>query len=179
MARHWDIATQGYERHDHPVQAAIAHTLSELAGVSGDLPWGIDGCAAPNFALPLAALARAFAKLTASRGHRIVRAMVAHPELVSGTGRACAVLMRSAKGAAAVKTGAEGFFSAILPEQGLGIVLKIDDGAGRAADTAIAALLARYGVLGPDAAAQAILRAPIRNTVGTVVGERRVTATLA
>jgi L-asparaginase II len=178
LARHWDIATAGYERHDHPVQRAVAKTLAELAGVSDDLPWGIDGCAAPNYALPLAALARAFAKLTASRGQRVVGAMTAHPELVSGTGRTCAILMRSAGGAAAVKTGAEGFFAGIVPGQGLGIAIKIDDGAGRAADTVMAAMLAKYGVLGDDRAAQSILLAPITNTVGETVGERRVAAAL-
>ncbi len=188
VARHWDVATEGYERHDHPVQRAVAQTLSDLAETTGELPWGVDGCAAPNFALPLAALARAFAKIAvpdrlpparAKACRRIVRAMTAHPELVSGTGRVCAILMRSAKGRAAVKTGAEGFFAALVPELGLGIALKIDDGAGRAAETAIAALLDKLGLLGEDAAARDILRAPILNTRGAAVGERRIAAALA
>jgi len=178
VARHWDIATKGYEHHDHPVQSAIAKILADLAGVRGELPWGIDGCAAPNFALPLAAQARAFAQMAGPRGQRIVRAMTAHPELVSGTDRVCAILMRSAKGRAAVKTGAEGFFAGIVPELGLGIALKIDDGAGRAADTVMAAMLDRFGLLGSDDAAQKILRAPVTNTVGAVVGERRVSSAL-
>jgi L-asparaginase II len=178
VARHWDIATKGYEHHDHPVQTAIAKILSDLAGVQGELPWGVDGCAAPNFALPLAAQARAFAQMAGPRGRRIVQAMIAHPELVSGTGRVCAILMRSAKGRAAVKTGAEGFFAGIVPELGFGIALKIDDGAGRAADTVMAAMLDRFGLLGSDEAAQKILRAPVTNTVGAVVGERRVAASL-
>ncbi len=174
VARHWDIATHGYEQIGHPVQQAILQILSELAEISGEIPYGIDGCAAPNFALPLAAQAKAFAKLTASRGERVVRAMTAHPELVSGTGRTCAVLMRSAGGRAAVKTGAEGFFAGIVPELGLGIAIKIEDGAGRAADAVMAAMLAKYGLLGDDEAAQKILRCPITNTAGEVVGERRV-----
>jgi len=178
VARHWDIATKGYERHDHPVQQAVLHDLSELSGATGDIPWGVDGCAAPNFALPLAAQARAFAQMAGPRGARIVAAMTAHPELVSGTGRACAILMRSAKGRAAVKTGAEGFFAGIVPELGYGIALKIDDGAGRAAETAMAAMLARLGLLGGDEPAQGILRAPVLNTVGAVVGERRAAETL-
>ena len=178
VARHWDIATKGYEHHDHPVQTAIAKILSDLAGIQGEMPWGIDGCAAPNFALPLAAQARAFAQMAGPRGQRIMRAMVAHPELVSGTGRVCAILMRGARGRAAVKTGAEGFFAGIIPELGLGIALKIDDGAGRAADTVMAAMLDRLGLLGSDEAAQKILRAPVTNTVGAVVGERRVAAVL-
>lgn len=182
VARHWDIATEGYERHDHPVQRAVARTLGELAGVEGELPWGIDGCAAPNFALPLAALASAFARMANPGGlstqralacRRIVGAMIAYPELVSGTGRTCAILMRSAQGRAAVKIGAEGFYAAMIPELGLGVALKIDDGAGRAAETAMAAILDKLGVLGNDDAASALLRAPILNTRGAVVGERR------
>jgi L-asparaginase II len=188
VARHWDIATHGYEKHDHPVQRAIAKALAELTGIESEFPWGIDGCAAPNFAVPLDAQARAFASfaspdaLPAERAgacRRIVRAMMAHPELVSGTGRSCAILMRSANGRAAVKIGAEGFYAGMLPELGLGIVLKIDDGTSRAAETAMAAILDKLGVLGDDKEAREILRAPIINTRNEITGERRVAPTLA
>ncbi len=181
VARHWDIATKGYEHVDHPVQQAVAAALRDLSGMT-DLPFGIDGCAAPNFALPLSAFARALSKLAdskslppsrASAATRIVKAMMAHPELVSGTGRADAILMRAAKGRAAVKAGAEGYFAGIIPASGLGIALKIDDGAGRAAETAIAAVLGRLGLIGDDAAAQALVRGPVLNTRGTTVGEKR------
>jgi len=187
VARHWDIATQGYELHDHPVQRAIAKTLGELTEIKTEFPWGVDGCAAPNFAVPLDAQARAFAKFAApdalsperaSACRRIVRAMMSHPELVSGTGRTCAILMRSAKGRAAVKTGAEGFFAGMIPELGLGISIKIDDGAGRAADTVIAAILDKLGVLGDAGDARQMLRAPITNTRNDVVGERRIAPAL-
>src|SRR6185295_12029771 len=63
VAKHWDIATRGYERHDHPVQRAVAETLGEMAGTGPDMPWGVDGCAAPNFALPLRSFALALAKM--------------------------------------------------------------------------------------------------------------------
>jgi len=187
VARHWDIATKGYEHHDHPVQRAIAVALGELADLEGELAWGIDGCAAPNFALPLSAFARALAKfatpasLPSQRGNaarRIVRAMTAHPELVSGTGRACAIFMRAAKGRAAVKTGAEGYFAGIIPDAGLGIALKIDDGATRASETAMAAILDKLGLLDHDAPAHGILRAAVTNTRGAVVGERRAATAL-
>jgi len=188
VARHWNIATKGYELHDHPVQQAVAKTLSELADVGADMPWGVDGCAAPNFALPLSAFARALAKFAdpsglapkrAAAARRIVRAMTAHPELVSGTGRTCAILMRAAKGRAAVKTGAEGVYAAIVPERGLGIALKIDDGATRASDTAIAALLDKLGLLNGDAAAVELIHAPVTNTRNATVGERRPAPALA
>lgn len=186
VARHWDIATKGYEHHDHPVQRAVAAALGELSGLSDELSWGVDGCAAPNFALPISSFARALAKLAAPKNlppqraraaKRIVAAMIAHPELVAGTGRACTILMRAADGRAAVKTGAEGYFAGMIPEKGLGIALKIDDGAGRAAETAMAAILDRMGLLGEDA--HGLLRAPVTNTRQAVVGERRPAAALA
>lgn len=174
VAKHWNIATQGYEHHDHPVQQAVIAALSDLSGEK-DFAWGVDGCAAPNFALSLSAFARALAKLP-ERNARIIRAMTAHPELVSGTGRVCNTLMRDTKGRAAVKTGAEGVYAAMIPERKLGIALKIDDGAGRAAETVIATLLAKLGLLPPD---HALIRAPIFNTRNAIVGERRPAQALA
>jgi L-asparaginase II len=188
LARHLGAPIAGYEGHDHPVQVAVARSLADLAGVDEAMPWGVDGCAAPNFALPLSGFARALAKLANPRGltqtradaaRRIVKAMAAHPELVSGSGRACAVLMRAGKGRVAVKTGAEGVFAAIIPEAGLGIALKIDDGATRASETVIAALLEKLGLLHGDADALALARAPVTNTRDATVGERRPAAALA
>jgi len=187
VARHWDIATKGYEQPNHPVQRAVATSLSELCD-AGELPFGIDGCAAPNFATSLTQFARAAARMAApdklekqraTAARHIVAAMIAHPELVSGTGRVCAILMRASKGRAAIKAGAEGFYAGWIPETGLGIAIKIDDGAGRAAETVIAALLDTLKLLDDSQAAQVILRAPILNTRGDVVGERRPSSTLA
>ena len=110
---------------------------------------------------------------------RIVAAMIAHPELVAGTGRACTALMRACNGRAALKTGAEGYFIGIIPEAGLGIAVKCDDGAGRAAETIIAAILDKLGVLGDVKEAREFLRAPILNTRKTVSGERRPAPALA
>ncbi|MBV9571661.1 MAG: asparaginase [Alphaproteobacteria bacterium] len=188
VARHWGIATEGYEQHDHPVQRAIAKVLGELAEIDLELPWGVDGCAAPNFALPITAMAQALAKLANPSGlpdgraqavRRIVGAMMAHPELVAGTGRSDTVLMRACRGRAATKAGAEGYYGGIIPEAGLGIALKIDDGAGRAAETAMAAILDKLGLLGDDEAAHKIVRASVLNTRKDIVGERRAAACLA
>jgi L-asparaginase II len=187
VARHWDIATQGYETHDHPVQVAVAKALAELSGVS-DLPYGIDGCVAPAFALPIENFAQAMARFAdpsaqaaprAEAMKRIVAAMIAHPELVAGTGRADTVLMRAANGRVALKGGAEGYFAGIVPEAGLGIAIKIDDGAGRAAETAIAAVIDKLGLLIDDKAAHEIIRAPILNTRDGIVGERKPSQVLA
>jgi len=146
LSRQLGAAVAGYQLIDHPVQQAVMRTLKEMAGLSGELPYGVDGCTVPNFAVPLKALARAMARLADAGGQaparaaacgRIVGAMMAHPDLVAGSGRACTMLMRDNPDIA-VKTGAEGVYIAILPQLGLGAALKIDDGATRAAETAVA-----------------------------------------
>ena len=184
IARTLGVPVAGYEQPDHPVQRLVERTFSDLSGVPGPLPYGIDGCTVPNFAVPLRALALAMAQIAnpaklapgrAEACRRIFSAMTAHPELVAGTGRACTRLMRQSP-AVAVKTGAEGVFVAILPSLGLGAALKIDDGAGRAAETAIAALLIRLGAIADEGAAQELANAPVLNTRGRTVGERRFVA---
>ena len=182
LARFMGVPVAGYQEVEHPVQRAVERTLTEMAGISGPLPYGIDGCTVPNFALPLAALARAMAGLAdrsglpparAEAASRIVAAMQANPDLVAGTGRPCTLLMRET-GHIAVKTGAEGVYVAILPALGLGVALKIDDGAGRAAETLVAAVLIALGAVKDVGAAHALAHAPVLNTRGVPVGVRRV-----
>jgi L-asparaginase II len=186
VALHRGIATAGYERHEHPVQQAVAKALGELAGLTGELPWGVDGCAAPNFAIPLGAFSHALAQFADPQNlsperrramRRIFAAMTAHPELVAGTGRVCTALIRAGRGRVAVKTGAEGVYAAVVPERGLGIALKIDDGTGRAAETAIAFVLERMDLLDRDAVRD-LIHAPVRNTRDAMTGERRPAAAL-
>lgn len=142
----------------HPVQVAVREAFEEVTG-GQSAGFAIDGCSAPNFATTLHGLARAMAffadakRRAGSRAQaaaRLVRAMTMFPELVAGEGRACTELMRAMNGKVAVKTGAEGVFIAIIPELTLGVALKISDGANRASECAIAALLVRLGVLAPD-----------------------------
>lgn len=146
-----------YVEIDHPVQKAVRAAFEEMTGA--DSPhWGIDGCSAPNFATTVSGLAHAMAKMASPAGlgrargdaaAALVAAMRAHPDLVAGEGRACTELMQAMGGRVAVKTGAEGVYVAILPERGLGIALKAEDGATRAAECAIATLLVRLGELDP------------------------------
>ena len=116
---------------DHPVQRAVLEAFERVTGETSP-GFGIDGCSAPNFASTLHGMARAMAHFAASPDGsaeaRLHEAMRAHPEYVAGEGRACTELMRACNGKAAIKTGAEGFFNAILPELKLGISLKISDG---------------------------------------------------
>ncbi|GAA0539631.1 L-asparaginase II [Rhizomicrobium palustre] len=172
LAKHLGVPTQGYQRLDHPVQQAVLAAVERLSGET-NLAWGIDGCAAPNFALPLTAFARALAQLAAGKtagGMRLVKAMMAHPELVGGTGRFCTRAMQAMEGRAAVKVGAEGVYAAMLPGTGLGVAIKIDDGAVRGAEVAVAVVLEKLGVL---AAEKGLATHPILNTAGESVGEVR------
>ncbi|MFQ3184327.1 MAG: L-asparaginase II [Octadecabacter sp.] len=171
----------------HPLQVAIKQTFEELVEESSP-GWGIDGCSAPNHACSVLGMARAMgtyasADDSTTRGAAIVRlrtAMMTYPELVANEDRACTHLMRAAKGKAAVKTGAEGFFIAILPEIKLGVALKIVDGATRASECAMAAILCKLGVLDVNDPCVAAYRNPnLKNFAGLITGDMRPSKALA
>ncbi len=155
LTRHLDAGPE-YVDPTHPVQTAVREAFEDVTGMESP-GFAIDGCSAPNFATTLHGLARAMAFFASARdgdaplrnkaAARLVEAMISHPDLVAGEGRACTDLMRAMEGRGAVKTGAEGVFVAILPEKGLGVAVKIHDGARRGAETAIAALLVHLGAL--------------------------------
>ena len=176
-----------YIEMDHPLQVAIKEAFEDVTG-EGTPFWAIDGCSAPNHATTVNGLARAAAQF-ASASERyderskamveLTHAMMAHPELVAGEGRACTSLMRACDGRAAIKTGAEGVFLAILPELKRGIALKIIDGATRASDCAITAILLKLGVLDKDHPVAHDVGAPlIKNRRGIITGQIRPSAHL-
>jgi len=166
----------------HPVQKACLDAFEEVTGETSP-GYGIDGCSAPNYACTLTGMARAMARYAAapegSAEARLHQAMRLHPDLVAGETRACTELMRAMDGKVALKTGAEGFFIAILPDRKLGIALKAACGTTRAAECAIATLLVRLGAL--DANHPATLKrtnAPILNRRNIVTGEIKPAAAL-
>jgi L-asparaginase II len=183
LARHLDLPLAGYLEPDHPVQQRIAATLAAMAGLPSLPEPAIDGCGVPTWPLPLAALASAMARLgdpgaleapRASACRRITAAMGAHPQLVAGTGRTCTTVMHAVP-EVIVKAGAEGVHVAVWPARGLGLALKIEDGASRAAPVALLALLEAAGALDTSARAalEALARPLLRNHAGRVVGEIR------
>ncbi len=168
-----------YVEIDHPVQQAVLAAFEECTDLSSP-GYGIDGCSAPNFATTLGGLARAMAWF-ASAGDRadrpsaaatrLVSAMMLHPELVAGEGRACTELMRAMQGRVVIKTGAEGVFTAIVPEKRMGVAVKVTDGATRAAECTIAAILVQLGVLNADhPATRKYMNAPVLNRRGIDCG---------
>lgn len=182
---------EDYESFEHPAQQLIAKTVAEFSDVPvGEMGIGVDGCAAPNFAMPLRAMALMYARLvrppawfdTAKRAacDRVVCAMLAHPEMVEGQGELDTELMKACGGKVVSKVGAEGLYTAgVLPSErfpkGLGLAFKIEDGDknDRARSPLAVRLLKQLGLLEPEktGALEKFVRPVIRNHRGDEVGE--------
>jgi L-asparaginase II len=179
---HLGEPTRGYIAPEHPQQRRVVAAFEAMLDLDlARAPRGVDGCGLPQIGIPLAALAAGIArfgapvKLPAARAdacRRLAAAILAEPFMLAGTGRFCTRAIEACGGKAVIKTGAEGVYVAALPAQGLGIALKIDDGAARAAEVAMGHLLRVHAAL--DAAAQArledLLAPPLLNAAGRAVG---------
>jgi L-asparaginase II len=163
---HRGVSHRGYVQRQHEEQQLVRAALEEVTGAPHDEDFcGIDGCSIPTYAVPLPSLATGFARMVTGIGldparagaaKRLVTACMAQPWFVAGTGRADTRLMEAGAGRVFTKTGAEGVFCAAIPELGLGIALKCDDGATRAAEVMVSSVLA--GLLRDDAGLAAKLR---------------------
>ncbi len=185
LAAHLKADLERYSMSGHPVQTLILRAVSELTEVAPpDIALGTDGCGVPVFALPLARMALAYAKLADPSGEpeprqsalqRISRAMTTHPEMVGGTDRFCTVLMQAGAGRIIGKLGAEGVYCVGLPELGLGLALKVADGHPRASYPAVVEALRQIGVLSEtDLATLSAFHHPVlKNHQGTIVGDLR------
>jgi L-asparaginase II len=175
----------GYVQAGHAVQKAVRGALEEVTGAA-HLPdlMGVDGCSIPSYAVPLDALALGFARFGSGHGFgperakaaaRIRKAVAAHPFMVAGTGRFDTRAMELLRKRIFIKTGAEGVYCGAIPELGYGVALKCDDGAGRAAEVVMAALIARFLPLDDaDTTAFAPLRESVlKNWNGIEVGRVR------
>jgi L-asparaginase II len=185
LARHLGVDHRGYVAASHPVQRAVRTAIEQLTGTTlGEDRCAVDGCSVPTWAVPLANLAHAFARFGTGRGlsatqaeaaARLRAACARKPFFVAGTGRFATVAMERLSARAFVKGGAEGVFCAALPDQGLGIAFKCDDGAGRAAEAVMAALMIRLMPLDPDECAmlERFARPVLSNWNGIEVGRLR------
>jgi L-asparaginase II len=175
-----------YESLENPIQQQILRTICEFTGVpAAEIAFGIDGCAAANFALSLRGMARSFVRLVSppdtfddelrAACGRVVSAFLSHPELIGGSGRLDTRVMQAASGKMVCKVGAEGLWlCGILPstrwKRGLGVALKVEDGEdNRARTVAGIELLRQLEILGkndlPDLSPM-----PIKNWRGDLVG---------
>lgn len=190
VCAHGDIDHRGYVSYGHPLQEMVREALESVSGAAHAVDiCGTDGCSIPTYAVPLRSLALGFARMATGNGlsagraaaaRRILSACMAEPFYVAGTGRADTVMMEAGRGRVFTKGGAEGVWCAALPELGLGIALKCDDGAGRAAEAMIAAMLAGLLRGQPLAAELAAMACPVqKNWRGIEVGEMRPVGALA
>jgi L-asparaginase II len=183
------LPKETYLAFDHPLQKAIRRAVAHFTSTpEAALVSGIDGCSAPNYAVPLARLALGFARLAADDRDAEYRAaprvladaMTAHPEMVSGERRNDLALMRAGRGDWVTKIGAEGVQAIGIRSKGLGIAVKVVDGGKRGLHPATVATLDQLGLL--DASQRAELaewREPlVRNYRGTVTGRVRPTVVL-
>jgi L-asparaginase II len=183
-SRFLEETTHGYIEREHPSQQRWIDVLGEMTDLDMQrLPWSRDGCGIPVIAMPLKALATAFARIAApddlptARGSaidRITTAISAHPFMVAGTGRLCTEIMELTGRRVIVKTGADGVYTAALTDKNLGVALKIDDGKSEAAQVAILAVLTKLDSMHAaelEALAQRC-RMPITNTRGILTGYR-------
>jgi L-asparaginase II len=162
LAKHLALPQDDYLKLDHPVQAAILEAVQQMTGAEAEI--GIDGCSAPNFAVPLRAAALAFARLIDPSNlskprtkacRQIADAMRAYPVMVSGPGRFDTRLMEVSEGRILSKGGADGFQSMAIPKGSsnlpfaIGVAIKIADGdlGKRALGPVSIAVLAALGAL--------------------------------
>lgn len=183
-----------YLKYDGAVQSVIREVICDLLGLSPDeVTWGIDGCSAPNYSIPISRLATGFARLAWAvsqppdrltdvhrAGAKIARAMMSHPEMISGVGRFDLELVEAAGKTIFAKTGAEGLECIGIPAKGLGVTVKIADGAPRAIGPVVVAILTELGVL--DTVAQKRLESTahprMKNVRGTEIGTARCVSRL-
>jgi L-asparaginase II len=165
-------------------RASTGHNLARAAV-------GVDGCSIPTYAIPLRRLAHAFARAGtgvglrpghASAAARLRQAVANAPFMVAGTGRFDTVVMQRLGARVFCKVGAEGVYCAALPEQGLGVAIKVDDGNNaRACEVVMAAVIGALVRLddGERGFIQALADLRLANWNGTEVGRLRASPALA
>ncbi|HLL50850.1 MAG TPA: asparaginase [Thermomicrobiales bacterium] len=188
------IVQEGLSHHDyldpmHPLQLRILGIMAEVMRVPEEtIVLGTDGCSLPTFGAPVRAFATAYAALAApertlpgaGREHsvaldRLRAAMTAFPENVAGPGQFVTDLMALSGGRVAAKSGAEGLICLAVPEQNLGIAIRVLDGTFRTHAPVTVAVLEQLGILDADTR-DAILERhspELRNHNGRLVGEIR------
>lgn len=170
--------TAGYHEVSHPVQERLAREVAAWTATPREqLETGVDGCGVVCFRTPLERMAASFSRLavasrSAGPARRVVTAMTRYPEMVAGLGRLDTAVMQATGGAVFAKVGAEGVYAAGVPASGIGLALKVPDGAWRAADVALVEILDAIGLTsaGQDDAVAPFRRPDVHNTRGESVG---------
>ena len=187
FAKHCGADLKTYDLLENPIQKAILQCVSDFTDIPPDeIKIGIDGCAAPNFAVPISAMAKSFARLvfqpqdfageTREACQRIVSAMMNYAEMIGGTERLDTVIMETRRGQIISKVGADGVYVAgVLPspkwKTGLGIAFKIEDGDDKRARPVVAVELLRQLEILDSESLKDISPMAITNRRDDLVGE--------
>lgn len=186
VAAHRGATVTGYVAPEHAVQQAVTAVLSEMTDtVLDESVRGVDGCSIPTYAIPLDRIALGFARFISGKGltharaasaRRLFDACTAEPFLVGGSEHFVTAMMTTFSGRVLVKNGAEGVYVAAFPERGLGVAIKCDDGAGRAAEVVTANVIEALlpMTVAERAAAADRLAPPVLSRRGARVGEVRL-----
>lgn len=178
----------GYIKSGHPTMDRVTRAMREMTGEAPEgAPCGIDGCGIPVIGFSLQGWAQGMARLArpdglaperAAAAKRVVRAMTEEPFYVAGRERFCTQVMKIVRSRAAIKTGAEGVFAGAFPQLGIGVAIKIDDGATRASECAMGAIMRKYGIIDESNIdrLQDIIEPPIYNRDRVLCGHVRPAA---
>ena len=184
------LSLDDYTLPEHPLQQAVRRDVARAVGMQADdLKMGIDGCSAPNYAMPLACLARGYARLASGTRDSefgesfelLGEAMSQHPDLVSGTGRNDLAFMTTGRGDWVTKIGADGVQVVGSKSRGEALAIKIIDGNKTALHATTVEVLDQLGWL-DDAQREELMpwrATDIVNARGLHVGERRPAFKLA
>lgn len=177
---------RGYEKYEHPVQVRIRKILSELSKIDyAKMPWGVDGCGIPTYAVPLISIAQMGAAVFGEipqmvRYHRaseqVMAAMAAHPILVAGEADFATAVMQKTAGRVLVKPGAEGVSMAWIRPEMQCVILKVQDGNAKAATVAMGWVLRQLGAISDSEAKELAseLHPLVLNSRNIEIGEMRV-----
>ncbi len=159
-ARHLGEPLDCYEQPEHPVQRRITAAILDVCGSPAhELATAIDGCGVPVHALPLYRFAQGYARMSLPDHfspqrslaiRRITSAMTSHPYLVAGAERICTFLMEHFGDRLFCKSGASAFYAIGLKERGIGIAVKLEDGASSLIPYVLLQVLRELDVISAD-----------------------------
>ncbi len=175
---HQKFKTLNYQDPKHPVQKLFIQNLEKLSETKIN-HIGVDGCGLPAPSLPLERFAYALTKfadpekldgVNKKAVMKVFECCVKYPLLFGGSESVNSILTKSSKKKILVKNGADGVFSAIVPDEKMAIVVKIKDGNMTAAEIAIAGLLRDLKILDNNEVKKLISQ-PIINSAGKRSGK--------
>ncbi len=153
VCKHQDWSSNDYLRRSSPIQKLILRQVSELLGIPGEeVITAHDDCGAPTYLIQLQHMAYLYAQLASGNNldlERIVRAMTYYPRMIAGDGAFDTELMRVAEGEIVSKSGAEGIQCIGRVGEGMGLAIKVIDGAKRAKYAVAIYLLKQMGWISP------------------------------